>query len=166
MGVDRNDYSRWKPRCSVCVRGWLICGSVTSVESQLRLELDRTEISMMGLRWKKERTVQSSAVIWNITYWCFCASVVFTFCVSRRRREMYSGHAYLCVCLSPTAFSHYCMDPDLTLAMGGFAIGVRFSLLWQNSVNAKCQRVLCTLSLPGFFAKSVVHSHTLGHTDV
>jgi len=26
--------------------------------------------------------------------------LIITFCVSRRRRKMYSGHARLCVCLS------------------------------------------------------------------
>jgi len=66
-----------------------------------------------------------------------------TFRVSRRRREMYSGHARLCVCVSLAAFPHYCTDPDVTLGMagvplyscevlalmGGFAIGVRVSLL-------------------------------------
>jgi len=56
--------------------------------------------------------------------------------VSRRRREMYSGHARLCVCmpvcLSAAACPHHCMDPDVTWGMvggapscallGGFAI--------------------------------------------
>jgi len=27
---------------------------------------------------------------------------------------MYSGHGHLCVCLSLTAFPHYCMDPDVS----------------------------------------------------
>jgi len=65
---------------------------------------------------------------------------VITFRVSRSRREMYIGHARLCVCLlSIAAFPHYCMDPDVTWGMvgvppscallGGFAIGARVSLL-------------------------------------
>jgi len=41
-----------------------------------------------------------------------------TFCVSRRPREMYCGHARLCVCLyvclSAAACPHYCTDPDVT----------------------------------------------------
>ena len=49
----------------------------------------------------------------------------------------------LSVCLSLTAFPHYCMDPDVTLGngracplvvhyrVGGFAISARLSLLWQ-----------------------------------
>ena len=50
----------------------------------------------------------------------------------------------LCVCLSLAAFLHYCMDPDVTLGNGKrcppscalldeFAIGARFSLLWQHT---------------------------------
>ena len=41
-------------------------------------------------------------------------SPVVTFCVSRRRRKMYCGHARLCVCLSAAVRPHYCMDPDVT----------------------------------------------------
>jgi len=37
-----------------------------------------------------------------------------TFCVSHRRREMYCGHAHLCVCLSAAACLHYCMNLDVT----------------------------------------------------
>jgi len=76
-----------------------------------------------------------------------------TFRVSRRRREMYCGHARLCVCVSVSlcaaACLHYCTDPDVTWAsgrgcrpscalLGGFAIGARFALLWQHNANAKC----------------------------
>jgi len=48
---------------------------------------------------------------------------LFTFRVSRRRREMYIGHAHLCVCvcvclLSLDAFPHYCTDPDVTWGNG------------------------------------------------
>ena len=31
---------------------------------------------------------------------CSCCFYLFTFCVSRRRRKMYCGHARLCVCVS------------------------------------------------------------------
>jgi len=43
-------------------------------------------------------------------------TVVITFRVSRRRREMYCGHAHLCVCLSLSAAAclHYCTDRDIT----------------------------------------------------
>jgi len=51
----------------------------------------------------------------------------FTFCVSRKRREMYRGHARLCVCL-PVCVSvrgrmptHYCTDPDVTWGVVGDA---------------------------------------------
>jgi len=44
-----------------------------------------------------------------------------TFRVSRRPREMYCGHARLCVlsvCLSAAACPHYCTDPDVTWGSG------------------------------------------------
>ena len=58
---------------------------------------------------------------------CFtvCGNVV-TFCVSRRRHEMYGGHGRLCVslsvcvsvylsvCVSLATFPHYCPHPDVT----------------------------------------------------
>ena len=43
---------------------------------------------------------------------------VVTFCVSRRRRKMYCGHARLCVCLSAAVRPHYCTDPDVTWGHG------------------------------------------------
>jgi len=42
------------------------------------------------------------------------SSPFITFRVSRRRREMYTGHARLCVCLSAAACPHYRTDPDVT----------------------------------------------------
>jgi len=48
--------------------------------------------------------------------------LLFTFRVSRRRREMYCGYARLCVCLSvclsAAACPHYCTDPDVTWGTG------------------------------------------------
>jgi len=49
-------------------------------------------------------------------------TLMITFRASRRRREMYCGHARLCVflsvclsvCLSAAACPHYCTDPDVT----------------------------------------------------
>ena len=51
---------------------------------------------------------------------------IITFCVSRRRRKMYCGHARLCVCvsvcvsvcLSAAVCPHYCTDPDVTWGSG------------------------------------------------
>jgi len=55
---------------------------------------------------------------------------VITLRVSRRRREMYSGHARLCVRLSVgmsvrlslATCKHYCTDPDVTWGMVGGAL--------------------------------------------
>jgi len=43
---------------------------------------------------------------------------LITFRVSRRPREMYCGHARLCVCLSAAACLQYCTDPDVTWGSG------------------------------------------------
>ena len=47
---------------------------------------------------------------------------LITFRVSRRRREMYCGHAHLCVCLrvcqSAAACPHYCTDRDVFWGSG------------------------------------------------
>jgi len=69
--------------------------------------------------------------------------------VSHRRREMYSGHGRLCVCLL-SAFPHYCTDPDVTWGMVGVPSScvhywadlqlVHRSSCYNNIVlNAKCQ---------------------------
>jgi len=50
--------------------------------------------------------------------------LVITFRVSRRPREMYCGHARLCVCVSVCLSVrgrmpiHYCTDPDVTWRSG------------------------------------------------
>ena len=56
-------------------------------------------------------------VVGNI---CSLFFVLITFCVSRRRRKMYYGHARLCVCLPVRAAvrPHYCTDPDVTWGCG------------------------------------------------
>jgi len=46
------------------------------------------------------------------------ALCLVTFCVSRRRRKMYCGHARLSVCLSAAACPHYCTDPGVTWGSG------------------------------------------------
>ena len=65
--------------------------------------------------------------------------VSVTFRVSHRRREMYTGHARLCVCLSLAAFPHYCTDPDITWGNGkGCPLVVHY---WADlqSVHGFCQ---------------------------
>jgi len=82
-----------------------------------------------------------------------------TFCVSRRRRKMYCGHARLCVCvcLSAAVRPHYCTDPDVTRGRGrGCPLVVHYwadlqsvhrlrcygngamVAFWRHNVNAKC----------------------------
>ena len=55
----------------------------------------------------------------TIVLYCIVVNgIAVTFRVSRRRREMYSAHGRLCVCLSLAAFSHYCTDRDVTWGNG------------------------------------------------
>ena len=49
---------------------------------------------------------------WDLSLLCVLTVMrLITFRVSRRPREMYCGHARLCVCLSAAACLHYCTDP-------------------------------------------------------
>jgi len=68
-----------------------------------------------------------------------CYSVFVTFRVSRRRGEMYSGHARLCVCLSLAAFPHYCTDPYVILRHGrGFSLVVQCWADLQSVHGIRC----------------------------
>jgi len=78
---------------------------------------------------------------------------IITFRVSRRRREMYSGHGHLCICLCvsvPRRMRTLLHEPRCNLEkwqgvppscalLGGFAIVAQVSLIKSN---AKCQWVL------------------------
>ena len=76
---------------------------------------------------------------------------VITFCVSRRRRKMYCGHASLCVCvcacvfvclsvcLSATICPHYCTDPDVTWGSGrGCPLVVHYWADLQSVHRLRC----------------------------
>jgi len=64
----------------------------------------------------------STHVTQGARYIVLAVSRLITFRVSRRRREMYCGHARLrvclSVCLSAAACPHYCTDPDVTCGSG------------------------------------------------
>jgi len=79
---------------------------------------------------------------------------VITFCVSRRRRKKYCGHARcVSVCLSAAVRPHYCTDPDVTWGHGrGCPLVVHY---WADlqSVHGLCcygniTRTLVTSSRP------------------
>ena len=81
-----------------------------------------------------------------------------TFRLSRRPREMYCGHARLCVCVCVCVCLSVCLSvrgrmptvlhgpgcnlgqwqgmPPSRALLGGFAIGARDALLWQHYGNA------------------------------
>jgi len=87
-----------------------------------------------------------------VKYSCVGLLSFITLRVSRRRREMYTGHGRLCVCVSLAAFAHYCTDPGVTWGMVGVPLVVRcwadmqsvhgFRCYDNIAPNAKCQRVL------------------------
>ena len=66
-----------------------------------------------------------------------------TFCVSRRRRKMYCGHARLSVCLSVCLSAavrpHYCTDPDVTWGHGrGCSLVVHYWADLQSGHGLHC----------------------------
>ena len=64
---------------------------------------------------------------------------IITFCVSRRRRKMYCGHARLCVCLSAAVRPHYCADPDVTWGRGrGCPLVVHYWADLQSGHGLRC----------------------------
>ena len=69
--------------------------------------------------------------------------VVVTFCLSCRPREMYCGHACLCVCLSvclsAAACLHYCTDPGVIWESGrGCPLVVHYSADLQFVHGLRC----------------------------
>ena len=69
--------------------------------------------------------------------------LLITFCVSRRRSEMYCGHARLCVCvcvcLSAVVRPHYCTDPDVTWGRGrGCHLVVHYLADLQSVHGCRC----------------------------
>ena len=69
--------------------------------------------------------------------------LLFTFRVSRRRREMYCGYARLCVCLSvclsAAACLHHCTDPDVTWRSGrGCPLVVHYWADLQSVHGLRC----------------------------
>jgi len=73
------------------------------------------------------------------------ANDLFTFRVSRRRREMYCGHARLfvcvsaCLCLSAAACPHYCAESDVTWGSGrGCPLVVHYWADMQSVHGLRC----------------------------
>ena len=133
-------YLWWK-----CVAGW--------IKMPLGTEIGRSpgHIGLDGdpaLPKREGHSPQFSAHVYcgqTVAHLSCCWALV-TFRVSRRRCEMYIGHARLCVCLSvprrksTLLHGHGCNlgewygAPSCAL-LGWFAIGARVSLLWQHSAE-------------------------------
>jgi len=96
----------------------------------------------------REREMSASALFllyaWlNLVYLTYA----ITFCVSRRRRKMYCGHAHLCVCvcvclsvcLSAGVRPLYCTDPDVTWGRGrGCSLVVHYWADLQSVHGLRC----------------------------
>jgi len=70
---------------------------------------------------------------------------LFTFCVSRRRRKMYCGHARLydcvsvCVSVRAAVRPHYCTDPNVTWGRGrGCTLVVHYWADLQSGHGLRC----------------------------
>ena len=80
-------------------------------------------------------------------FYCLLSMSVITFRVSRRPREMYCGHAHLCVCLcvclSAAACPHYCTDQDVTWGSGrGCPLVVHFGRLCNRCTGCVAMATL------------------------
>jgi len=73
---------------------------------------------------------------------------------------------YLCVCLSLTACTYYCTNPDVTWIVGcplvvhywaNLQSGARVSLLWQHR-QREISAIACTRSMPGSHLDPVLRS--------
>jgi len=95
---------------------------------------------------------------------------IITFCVSRRRRKMYCGHARLCVCLSvclcvclsAAVPPHYCTDPDVTWGHGrGCPVVVHYWADLQSGDGLRCcgniTRTLVTSLRPSHDIYRITH---------
>jgi len=87
------------------------------------------------------------------TYCCCNSCFLVTFRVRHSWGKMYTDHSSLCVCLSLAAFSHYCMDPNVSWGNNRVCpIVVHYWADLQSvhgfhcydniAPNAKCQQVL------------------------
>ena len=79
-----------------------------------------------------------------------------TFRVSRRRREMYCGHARVCVCVcvSAAACPHYCTDPDVAWGSGrGCPLVVHYWTDLQSVHGLRCYGNI-TRTLPSYYKSS------------
>jgi len=91
----------------------------------------------------------------------FCTCWMIAFRMSRRRREVYSGHGrlWVCLCVCPSPHAHTTARPGCNLGngrgcplvvhycVGRFAIGARVSLLWQHSAEREMSASACTRSM-------------------
>jgi len=88
----------------------------------------------------KYRNYGTACVCWRCGFLSnYFDHLFFTFCVSRRRREIYCGHARLCVCVCVSVCPHYCTDPDVTWGSGrGCPLVVHYRADLQSVHGLRC----------------------------
>ena len=118
----------------------------------LRLPRDKVGISRIMLCSGPLRTIRvivddRNGPLQSIIDLSSCVVILITFCVSRRRRKMYCGHARLCVslsvclsvCLSAAVRPHYCTDPDVAWGHGrGCPLVVHYWADLQSGHGLRC----------------------------
>jgi len=122
--------------CCCAVRFYAIMANRDEYISAAKYVVDSI---IMYILWKRSQ---------NVSIWLTLSAVddqpaVFTFRVSRRPREMYCGHARLCVCLSvclsAVACPHYCTDSDVTWGSGrGCPLVVHYWTDLQSVHGMRC----------------------------
>ena len=101
----------------------VIVFTIAEVDWSLRGEEADKAVRMRATfarRCMEENAVKNSVISSQTNTICFHRRYVFvvTFRMSRRRREMYIGHACLCVCPRPHAHTTVRTDPDVTWGNG------------------------------------------------
>jgi len=89
---------------------------------------------------------------------------IVTFRVSRRPREMYCGHARLCVCvcvcLSAAACPHYCTDPDVTRESGkGCPLVLHYWADLQSVHGLRCCGITMEMQSPAVIRQAHLTPH-------
>jgi len=136
------------PACVVCVCGMrAACGGPGGLPLGSATHFHSVAIATNLRNVIKYQINTTLRVIVVTAFYCVicivCALIrtmhIITFRMSRRPREMYCGHARLCVCLSAAASLHYCTDPDVTWRTGrGCPLFVHYWVDLQSVHGLRC----------------------------
>ena len=131
---------RW---CPLVVHYWADLQSVHGFRRYDNIHICKLIAYYTANAYSAEREMSASACPRSVPGY----TTLVTFRVSRRPREMYCGHARLCVCLavclslclSAAACPHYCTDPDVTWGSGrGCPLVVHYWADLQSVHGMRC----------------------------